>query len=315
MPISFGVTAYGPKRSSIPGQEHLTGRTIVDVEPPDCDVIVCQRPLRLEFVEVMAVLKHRYGLRLVVDLDDDFHSLHASNSAFRDIHPKSSPMANWQHLRRGVALADVVTTSTPALAQRYGNGRAIVVPNCVPSAALAIPGVERDEPLVGWSGTIATHPGDLEVTRGAVAKTVPVERFRVLGNGAGVGRALGYPREVDASGWVPFVDYLPRLASTYDIGIVPLAHSRFNQAKSGVTALASAAVGIPVVMSSTPDNRRLHADGVGLLAETPRQWANQLRSLLDSPGRRAELAGIGREAARLHTIEANVDRWLTAWTS
>lgn len=251
-------------------------------------------------------------MRVVVDMDDDFFSLHPSNAAYASVHPATNPLSNWNHLRRGLAVADVITVTTPALAQRLGP-KCVVIPNCVPAAMLELPNCKRDEPIVGWSGSVRTHPGDLAVTRGAIARTVPIERFRVAGPAEGVGQQLGYPTDPVGTGWQEFKDYFRMLARFYDIGIVPLADTQFNRAKSSLKSAEHSACGIPVVMSPTPDNLRLHADGIGIVAQRPRDWVAGIKRLMDD-GERIELGGKARETMRHHTIEANIERWVDVWT-
>lgn len=305
--VNIPITAWGPPRPEL-----LGSRQVLDVDPPQCDVLVVQRPLNLDFVEALEIIRYKYGVRVVVDIDDDFFSLHPNNAAYASVHPKLSPLSNWNHLRRGLAVADVITVTTPALAERLGP-KCIVVPNCIPAAMLDLPNCERSEPLVGWSGSVRTHPGDLAVTRGAIARTVPIERFRVAGPAAGVGQQLGYERDPVGTGWQEFRDYFRMLAKWYDIGIIPLADTAFNASKSCLKSAEHSACGIPVVMSPTPDNLRLHADGIGIIAQRPREWVAGIKRLMDD-GERIEMGGKAREIMRRHTIEANIDRWCGVWT-
>jgi glycosyltransferase involved in cell wall biosynthesis len=288
---------------------------VADVKPPPCDVFVVQRCTNLEFVEGMEILKHKYGIRIVVDIDDDLSCLDPKHSLYETVHPVGSYEENWHHVHRACAIADVVTVSTPALAERYGGGRAVVIPNCVPEALLDYERPERDEPLVGWCGSTGSHPNDLQITRGIVARTVPHEQFRSIGPFEAVAEYLGYDTEIEATGMVPFHEYYDALRDTYDIGIVPLADTKFNHAKSGLKALEHAAVGIPVVMSPTPDNLRLHRDGIGLIAKRPRDWQRHLRRLMTDADYRIEQGEAAKAAARKHTIQGNLERWISAWTS
>jgi len=307
----FVVTHHAGRRDPNVGGYHVG-----DIDPVPADVLVVQRAFDVSFVECLEISKRRYGQKIVLDLDDHFHAIHPKNRAYRAVHPTTSPRSNWNYLPRALAVADVVTVTTPELLQRYGGGKGVIVPNRVPRAMLSLEGGDRDEPFVGWSGTIATHPEDLDVTRGAVAKAVPVDRFRVVGDPAGVGRALGWPEDPWGTGWLPFMDYFPTLAAAYDIGIVPLQNSVFNRAKSALKSLENAACGIPSVVSPTYDNLRVAADGIGLVAAKPRQWAGHLRRLLNDDAYRLDLGAQAREAvAAKHTIEGNIEQWIEAWTS
>jgi hypothetical protein len=52
--------------------------------------------------------------------------------------------------------------------------------------------------------------------------------------------------------------------------------------------LEYAASGMPFIATPTEEYRILHAAGVGRLAETPDEWADHARELLDPDVRRAE---------------------------
>lgn len=282
--------------------------------PVDADVLVMQRPLAAYRADMVPLLQAQ-GVRVVVEIDDDFSTIHARNSSFRSTSPRRSPGWNREHLARACRSADLVTVTTPTLAQRYGaHGRVRVVPNLVPARYLTL-NVESTL-SVGWTGSIETHPTDLQVTRGAVARAVQEAGvpFMVVGTGLGVAEALGLDGPPVVAGWLPLDDY-PAAMGTHRVGIVPLDDILFNHAKSALKMMEYAAVGVPVIASPTADNVRMHAHGIGVLAAKPRHWLAQLRRLLSSEEERAEMAGTGRAVMAGFTIERNVDRWWDAWTA
>jgi hypothetical protein len=69
-------------------------------------------------------------------------------------------------------MADLVTVTTPELKKIYGGGgkaeQCKIIPNYVPQAYLDIE-VElehRDRPVIGWTGSVDTHPNDLQQVGG-----------------------------------------------------------------------------------------------------------------------------------------------------
>ena len=295
----------------------VTDRLVVDVIPPDADVVVLQRPLRVEMVEVIRALQ-AHGRRVVVDIDDDFASIHPRNVSWRSVHPVHSPQRNHRHLLAGCAAADWVTVTTPALAERYGaHGRVSVVPNAVPARYLEVTADRDDDALVvGWTGTVQTHPTDLQVTGGAVARTCTElgAQVAVVGTGIGVGKALGLKAaNVPGTGWLELDDY-PQAMASFDVGIVPLADIGFNRAKSALKLMEFSALGVATVASPTPDNVRMAKHGCGVLAGRHREWERALRQLLTDEGWRRHVAERSRAAMANHTIEATAGRWMEAWT-
>lgn len=279
-------------------------------------MVVIQRPLSAWRADVVPLLQAQ-GVRVVVEIDDDFATIHPRNQSFTTCHPRRNPGTNWNHLSRACRAADLVTVTTPALARRYGShGRVAVLPNLVPERYLAVTKDDHDGLFVGWTGGLNTHPTDLQVTRGAVARTVEAHgaTMAVLGTGWGVQEALGLSEPPLASGWVDIRDY-PEAMAQFDIGIVPLDDIEFNKAKSALKLCEFSALGVPAVATPTPDNVRMFGEGVGVMAAKPKHWAAALRRLLTEPEHRAEVAGRGREVMARHTIEGNTDRWWDAWAS
>ncbi|MGK2948997.1 MAG: glycosyltransferase family protein [Acidimicrobiales bacterium] len=283
---------------------------------PEADVVVLQRPLLAERLTLIRLLQEA-GIRVVIEIDDDFGALHPRNVSFASCHPARSPRRNWRILAQACAMADYVVVTTPALAIRYGQRqRVAVVPNHVPARYLAERRTDHDGVVVGWTGSLDTHPTDLQVTRGAVQRALGATgaTFGAVGTGRGVQDALGLAAEPAATGWLPIDEY-PAAMAQHDVGLVPLDDIRFNDGKSWLKGLEYAALGVPFVASPVADYVRLHARGAGLLAAKPKDWLRQVRRLATGADERAEVAAAGRAVAADLTIEGNADRWWDAWTA
>jgi hypothetical protein len=289
--------------------------SVVSVNPYDADVVVMQRPARRWWADAIPHLQAQ-GIKVVVDVDDRFDKIPKANKAHPSYDPQRSGTHNHLWISEACRLADLVTTSTPSLCERYGFGHGLVLPNLVPERYLDLSEPKRPG-SIGWSGSVETHPGDLEVTRGSIEQVLRTAdaHFHVIGTGRGVRDALKLSQEPSTTeGWIDFEMYPNRL-SELEIGIVPLQDSVFNAGKSALKMAEMASVGVAVVASPTPDNRRLNALGVGLLASTPAKWMKLLRSLTNSPDRRTDLAGRSREVMATQTFEFNAHRWEAAWTA
>lgn len=320
-------------------QDTFLGTRLVEVDC-DTDVIVFQRPLHQDVVDAIPALQ-RQGIAVVVEIDDDFEHLPKGHPARRGtghhlrfqpddpgrgVLPRKletraatldvvEPPNHRRWLREACRRADLVTVSTPALADVYGgHGRVAVLPNLVPDTYLDVQAEGHDGAVrVGWTGSTHTHVGDLDVTGGAVADAIDDSHAAlwIVGTGEGVEQGLGRAPD-HCTGWVEIDDY-PAAYALLDVAIVPLALNPFNEAKSWLKGLEAAALGVPFVASPTGPYRTLHDLGAGLLAATPDEWRRLVTRLACIDEARAEHAEAGRAVAAELTYGAHAWRWLEAW--
>lgn len=293
----------------------VDGRRVVDsVVRPDCDVLVLQRPLMGALVETIPYLQAA-GVAVVVEVDDDFDTVHPQNVSWRHVQPHKNTWNNREHLHQACHLADLVTVSTPALAARYGkHGRVAIVPNRVPRWYFGVERAANPVPVCGWPGAVNTHPTDLEVTGRGVGKAVARAKatFRVIGPGDLVRRKLDLWHDPEVTGFVS-LDRYPRELARLDIGIAPLADTAFNRAKSFLKPLELAAAGAACVASPVGEYHAAAAEGLCLLASTPKEWERTVNRLLIDADARAEVSARGRAAAGRHVLEDHLDSWSDAW--
>lgn len=303
-----------------------TGLTDVHEITADVDLIVFQRPLDNSMSSAILQAK-RQGIATAVEMDDDIGATHRMNTAYDYFHQSATTGIKW--MNHAVKNVDYVIASTPALVHKYApEGNGMILRNCVPESIFDItPRYERSDEMniIGWSGTIASHPNDLPVTRGAIG-TVLSERLKhgrpvgmsVVGDPLNVDRHLRLPKEisVESPGWLDLEDYYEGLASSFDVGIVPLESSAFNEAKSYLKGLEMAALGIPFVASNTYEYRVFESYGIGQVATTPSDWRRKVGRLMDNRTRAVSLAKDYRDKIKEeYTYEHNADQWIQAWDS
>jgi hypothetical protein len=290
------------------GREQL--HSVLD---PECDVVVLQRPLQRLLADTIPLLQ-KWGVKVIVEVDDDFHSVNPQNVAWRAADPKRDPDRNRDHLMRACALADRVTVTTAALLDRYGRKSGLIIPNYVPRWYTTVEKEWHEPVRVGWSGDIATHPQDLQELGSTLSM---IQRYGygvfIVGSGKGVGQRLGIVGEVMTSGWVALEQY-PWQMAEIDIGVVPLKIEPFNHAKSWLKGLEFAALGVPFIASPTGPYEMLHhMYGIGELASRPKRW---LQQIVKTSAQRQDLGRLYRERVILQnmTIEARGQLWSEAWT-
>ena len=288
--------------------------TAVTQIPPDADVIVMQRVVLRQLAQAVPMLRAK-GIAVVVDMDDDLTTIHPGNIAFTALHPVRgrNRYYSWTNAEQACRDATYVTVSTQPLLQVYApHGRGQVLLNRIPAKYTDI--VRHDSEVIGWGGSVHSHPDDLQTLGPAMARLLREgHRFRGIGAPDGIRQALGLEEEPDSFGAVDIREWPWALASL-GVGIAPLAESQFNRAKSWLKPLEMSACGVPWVASPRPEYSALHQAGAGVMADRPRDWYRQLKALASSPGRRAELSEAGRDVAAGHTIEGHAWRWLEAWS-
>lgn len=302
-------------------------KEVVGVEPIDADVVVMQRPLLRYLADCIPFIQAQ-GIAVVVDIDDDFTTLHHKHPAFWPTNPKTSPDSNWRHLLRACSIADMVTCSTPALVKRFGSrGNATLLRNLVPASYCSTRRSQQwNGVTVGWAGYTASHPDDLKATRGAVPEaltkhqkgTAQDARFLCVGDGLGVAEDLGFPpgqsrENFNITGPVELEKY-PKQIGRFDVGIVPLQSTSFNEGKSYLKGLEYAALGVPFVASWTPEYEYLAAEGLGFIVpDRQRDWVRMLGYAMRHY---EEMSKQYRELVkRNYTYEQHAWRWAEAWAT
>lgn len=295
-------------------------------KPPPADVLVVQRPLH-SAMPGLAMHMRNQNCALVVELDDDFTSIHAQNVSFWATHPTLNPQRSVRNILATIAHADLVTVTTPALKQVYQkhtDAEVRVIPNYVPreyltreAASLSRPDDDEGKLLLGWSGSLETHPQDLQAVGGAVARVLRENenvRLTIVGTGKGAARAFGTKAGgyILTTGWVPLGQY-PAVMKLLDVGMVPLQMSPFNEGKSWLKGLEWAALGVPFVATPTQQYRALNTAGAGVLASNRNAWLAALRWMITDEGYRHDKAACGRLAAERLVLEDHLDEWMRAW--
>jgi len=282
----------------------------------DVDLIIVQRPLDNSMTAVIKQAK-RQGIATMVEIDDDFSTVHTQNVAHSAMSGKT---AGHKWVETAASIADHVSISTPQLAKYARHGRYSVLRNCVPNSIFDTPMQKSDQtwPRVGWTGTVQTHPDDLQETKGRIAEVLKTNGlpFNVIGDGSQVATnlRLAPETEVFATGWVELDMYYQYLYTFIDIGIVPLELSPFNQAKSALKGLEYAALGIPFVASPTREYERLEAYGIGKTAKSPGEWKKHLQRMIDRPAETERIAKESRDRIEAeHTYSVSAPQWIEAW--
>jgi len=302
--------------------------TIKSLSPHlDADVYVLQQPHEAVHVSLVRFWLSK-GRTVVVDTDDDLLHMGELHPAYWLTHPANPAARNRHrgHYAEICKLASLITTSTPALAEsmREVNDNVKVLPNFLYWPwwkDIVVPPAERVR--IGWMGRAFWHTDAVEIMRAVVPSFLdkhPEVDFVAAGD-MDLGHMLGLsPKRVISHPTVTFRERsnllsskLPALTASMDIGLVPLALNRFNEAKSHLKGMEYGAAAIPAVASPTGPYRAYISHGRdGFLAATPAEWHQALEALLD-PATRADMGAKARRKAARQRIDKHWQKWADAY--
>ncbi len=288
---------------------------LVELTAPECDLIILQRPGHYLQPQLIVALR-KAGIAVIVDMDDDMSKIASNHVAYHIYNPKSATKFSWKTAMEACKVATMVTTSTAQLMKVYApHGRGMVLDNYVPEAYLDFD-EERPEPGFGWAGTVSSHPDDLWVLGNSVNRLMAEgHKFTVVGDGKKITETLRLRHPYEVTGPVALEDWARTVQRSLHIGMVPLASTAFNASKSRLKGIEYMAGGVPWVASPRQEYRRLNREsGCGLLADTPKQWYEQLKRLLTDEVLYKEQVEMGREYMKDQTLQAQAWRWAEAWT-
>lgn len=313
MKTGWQVELYEPDSVSV-GVENRTMK-LKGINPEGLDLVVMQRimsPLQVRLIQAFQDL----GIAVVVDVDDAVWRIEKDNGSYRRWNQVVVGKRRFEHLDEACRLADLVTVSTPALQPRYGLD-ARVLRNGLPGHAFAKWSGPRDRPIrIGWSGSLSSHPNDLQIMGDAVANVIRDNddvTLHIVGDMEPVADLLGVPRDrATGTGWLSIDQYHEALRDI-DVMFVPLKDTYFNRAKSALKVQEAAAAGCVVVASATPENRRLFERGEymgGMLdADDDQHWEWALnRGIKDARAGRSD-----PESVRDLSYRRRWQEWADAW--
>ena len=148
---------------------------------------------------------------------------------------------------------------------------------------------------VGWIGSPSTAPylNELAAPLSAIGQDGPV-RFIVVG-----GKAPVVPNvTVVELGWDESTEL--DLINSFDVGVMPLPDDDWTRGKCAFKLIQYMACAVPVIASPVGANVEVVNGECGLMAATPQEWADALRTLRDNHERRSEMGQAGRERVVKH---------------
>jgi glycosyltransferase involved in cell wall biosynthesis len=293
------------------------------------DVVVLYRAHFQEGVKIVEWCK-RNRIRVVFDTDDALDLVPPENLNYELVRPR---LGLYEALLES---ADVVTTTTPALAAhlRQSNPNVVVVPNAVDPEEWTVQ-EKRGPARVGWTGS-PTHFADLAVALDAVRELQRKHDFVLVLQGLCKESTLDelyavlqaiHPKSFFETPFghaikhfmaklsgvryefhpnVPIEEHARKVSGlSLDIGIAPLVDNPFNRHKSCIKYYEYAMAGAVTVASHTVP----YSEEVPITAKNNREaWKHKLEMVLT--GDRAAMWREQREWVLANrNIETTVEQW------
>lgn len=283
----------------------------------DPDVIIMQR-LMHDGIANNIPKAHAYGQKIINDVDDWFWGLSTSNMAFHVNHPKNKPTENIYTYKSTIHKSDLVTVSTPYLADRFrmmGIKNIEIIKNTVDvDRFIAKEHTDSDIPQVGWVGSTNHRSNDLETMKGVLYPMYKAGKI-TLYHGGNAPNSPSFASKIGAkdsdvvTAPLRSHDQYPTLL-TMDIGIVPLSNTPFNRAKSDIKGLEYAAAGVPFVAQNLDAYNELSISlGIGRIAKNASRWIKNIEELRN-PKVRAEEGSRIRELVRARDIKIGLSQFV-----
>lgn len=244
---------------------------------------------------------HALDIRYIVDYDDAiFHNYDLSQ------HPARRFLAD--KIDKVMRNSALVVCGNAYLAERAhfsGAHRVEIIPTVIDLERYrAISPVAKKYTVVGWIGSPSTVKY-LEIVAPALkalAEIFPLQ-LRVIG------ASFTWPGlSVECRTWSEEKEVSE--IQNFDIGIMPLADSPWEQGKCGYKLIQYMACGLPVVASPVGVNQEIVQHGVnGYLASSVNEWVNALHDMCSDPINRLVMGMKGRsEVNKTYCIQVTAPR-------
>ena len=244
------------------------------------DVVIVQRIL--PFLDVLRKKCMKHNIRLIYETDDDLLGVEKNSPSYEYVNRVS------QSIKDFIDASDVITVSTPVLASKFDKNKSVVISNYYVNSVFDIKEDIKTEGKLklGYYGTL-THSKDLLLIKNVILKLKEKYDFdfEVIGG-------FNASDNVDESWFkavqlppdnMDFKKFMNWLSKTidWDIAVVPLEDSSFNQCKSELKFIELAVLGLPGVYSDICVYNSVVKDAFnGFLASNEDEWVEKIEKLI-----------------------------------
>ncbi len=230
------------------------------------------------------------GVPYVVDYDNAvFHSYDRHSSPF--VRKLLGNKLN--SLVRGAALVTAGHVTSPGFARRAGAGAVAVVPTVVSEKRYDFAPRKPDGGVrIGWIGSPSNGAYLAPVVAALNELANSLESTLVT---VGINAVAGCPRSECAFETHPWSEETEaKLVATFDIGVMPLIDTPWEQGKCGYKLIQYMAAGRPVIASAVGVNSEIVTRDVGRLVKPGADWTEMIGELAADAALRARLGTAAR---------------------
>ena len=245
---------------------------------------------------VLGMMARKYGVKLVMDLDDNLWDIRSDNAAQQVYYKGSKALRIFEAICNEV---DYITTTNDylrnlILSHTTKKGDKVgVIPNYIDLDLYTHRSEFKDtEQITLTHFGSTTHFLDLknsEFFKGVdkIMKEYPNVSFKTVGAfipafrqkwGARYENLFG---DVDIYKWIQSPDKFPKFMNETDILVVPLEDDLYNRCKSQIKWLEASSAKIPGIWQDIRQYREVIDGENGLLAKTDREWYRAIKKMID----------------------------------
>jgi glycosyltransferase involved in cell wall biosynthesis len=270
------------------------------------DTLVIEKELFPYLPALAEWLLNKLSFSYIVDYDDAiWHNYDNSSNPFIRFFLASKINVVMRH-------ASVVVAGNKYIEQKavqVGAKNVIIIPTVIDVDKYhAKEFIESSTFIIGWIGSPIT------------AKYLPflksiIERLRVKHDVklklVGVNTGIGLGMAEEALAWSEETE--AQLIHTFDVGIMPLEDTRWEQGKCGYKLIQYMGCSVPVIGTPIGVNKTLIQQGVnGFQATTEQEWELAFEFFINNPSRKKEMGSNGRQ---LVTTDYSLQTFRSQWLS
>ncbi len=320
----------------------LSGRPESVQEALEADVMLLPRVANEEWLKIMSDWKN-IGKKVVVDFDDDIfnvspfsphyedHGLESFTSTKNGIEVKlweagknldvEKNKKSLDIIKKALALADMVTVTTPILAEAYKpySDNVVVLPNCIDLDLWQKMDLKsNDEIRLFWAGGSSHYEDWLIMTEvlPVIMDKYPQVKLVFMGMWEFAFKDID-PKRIERHKWVHMSAYPYKVASLNPtIGMIPLVDNQFNRAKSPIKWVEMGALEVPCVTSLVSPYKEIGTPHNGIFIEnnSVNGWIKGLSLLIEDSVLRAKMGGYAKKTVENHfDCKKNAHLWIDAY--